>query len=209
MWPTTEMRWFYRMTNSMCIPGSLWRWFENLPGTLDDEPERVDHYLLLQEASDLGIKVREGRLEVKYRLARPTRLRLAPQAEGRIEQWAKWAFVAGSNESGPGLKLDFPWQPVRKKRWLRCYRPDHQQSRTLSPEREGQFGCDLELTQVRLEADCWWSLGLEAYGGSVESRHALLRHVAGQTLGSGRPPQLDLRASMGYPRWLELISASV
>jgi hypothetical protein len=201
MWPTTEVRWFYQLSGSPAVPEFVWQWFRNLPGDLDAQEERVDHYLRLPEPAALGIKLREGRLEVKCRLAQLGQVVLGSQAAGQIEVWGKWVLAEPEQVGASFHQPDLSWRAVIKQRWLRCYQPDHEPSFAIPPP-EAELGCDLELAQVHLGDSFWWSLALEAYGRSPVARQTFLLQVATRILGAGRPPGLDPVASMSYPRWL-------
>ncbi|NIV28827.1 MAG: hypothetical protein GWN58_04720, partial [Anaerolineae bacterium] len=64
MYPTLEARWFMRGS----IPHEVREWFARGEPAPIHEPPRMDHYLRLQRSNALGIKLREGRLEIKQRL---------------------------------------------------------------------------------------------------------------------------------------------
>jgi hypothetical protein len=64
-------------------------------------------------------------------------------------------------------------------------------------------GCSFELTEVSIEGDPWWTLGLEAFG-PLEDLHRDLQATA-MTLIDGRLSTrfgLDARASMSYQQQL-------
>ena len=58
---TAEIRWFLRGT----LPAEVSRWFEGVCGNATRYPPRVDLYLALPETDTVGVKLREGLLEVK------------------------------------------------------------------------------------------------------------------------------------------------
>ena len=60
---TTEVRWFRRGS----IPQSVRQWFSTLGRQPEFQPPRLDYYLRLLDGDALGIKIREGKVEVKQR----------------------------------------------------------------------------------------------------------------------------------------------
>ena len=57
-----EMRWF--LTGP--VSSEAWTWFDGLPGkNVKRAYPRQDIYLVIPDREDLGLKVREGRLEIK------------------------------------------------------------------------------------------------------------------------------------------------
>ncbi len=79
---TLELRWLFGGAS----PRDVRAWF----GAADAPEERVDHYLLLPAAHELGIKLRDGRFEVKGRVGPPEPVELGG-ASGVIEGFAKWS----------------------------------------------------------------------------------------------------------------------
>jgi hypothetical protein len=60
MFPTTEVRWFTQGV----IPSEVLRWFHEERKAFEEQPLRVDYYLRIVEGESLGVKLREGRLEI-------------------------------------------------------------------------------------------------------------------------------------------------
>ena len=108
-WSTLEVRWFF--------PGPLAEtgagvksWFRSRPRyDRPDEPApiawdpappawRQDRYLLIPDQDDMGIKWREGRLEIKAREAALDFTRFAPAIEGVCERWLKWSYAGEAVE---------------------------------------------------------------------------------------------------------------
>ena len=63
MFATAEVRWFYEGA----VSPEVLEWFEQGELTPEEQPYRVDYYLRLSDRDSLGIKLREGRIEVKQR----------------------------------------------------------------------------------------------------------------------------------------------
>lgn len=206
MFPTAEVRWFYRGA----VPRQILAWFRRGGQKPVAVSSRVDYYLRLADGDGdrLGIKLREGRIEIKQRHG-PTRVvRLHDRVAGQVEHWRKWSFPldqAGSELSGLLLPPS-SWIGVEKARRLRTYRVGGDDtivavSATEYPER----GCSWELTGLRVRGEAWWSLGFEAFGEQATLRQRLLL-VAEHVLCADEPPVLEVQASFSYPRWLLVLA---
>jgi hypothetical protein len=196
-----EVRWFYEGA----IPGEVVEWFRSGERLTENEPPRVDRYMRLGEADGLGIKVREGRLEIKQRTGKGGVIRFQGRASGQIEEWRKWSFVLDtSNEALGGLLVPgSAWVSVEKTRELRRYSliPGGQLETALA----GQFparGCNAELSRLVVEGQSWWSVCLEAFGGESLLQEALM--LAAARIFDRPLATFNLQASdsFGYPRWL-------
>lgn len=200
MFPTVEVRWF----KPGSIDGIAREWFENLPGRPDEQPARIDRYLQVVTGSSLGIKVREGRLEIKQLTAEMGVRRFHPRMTGKIERWRKWGFELAGEDS-----LDAPngpWRAVTKRRSLYRYRVTGADGLEELPLwQQVPWGCDLELTSVNIGEAAWWSVGLEAFGFEQALDEKLMLTVKA-ILSLSEPPFLEAADSYGYPRWLELIA---
>jgi hypothetical protein len=174
---TTEARWFVRGAT----PTDVAAWFDALGPAVEAE-SRTDRYLA--PASDaLGVKLREGRIEAK-RLDGPAGPLDAGRAGAPLETWTKWSFVLDA-DAAPGAG----WVAVEKTRRQR----EHE---------AGEGTCRLELSEVTVDGDAWWSVCLEAEGPSAETRRRALESAAARWLGRPDAPALPADAARGYPAWL-------
>jgi hypothetical protein len=158
---------------------------------------------------DMGIKWREGRLEIKGREVVLGQLVFAGSIEGRVERWIKWSY-AGSpierhffgmfqGDGAAGVAV------VAKRRPQRCLSID----RTSGPVEVGcdqprPRGIDIELVQIRMagpQSAAHWSLAFEAFPGDQQMAEPFERTVL-EILKDcpALPPGAD--RSMSYPRWL-------
>lgn len=204
MYPTVEVRWFYRGP----IPPPVESWFERGAPGVERQPVRVDHYLQLPKGDNLNIKLRQGRIEVKRRTAPPKVRQFHERAAGAVEAWQKWSFELAGPQSARSKSLSPPsaWIAVRKARRLRAYQVtggpiDAAQPALETPDR----GCELELTQVDVLGETWWTLAFEAFGPEAGLQEDLLL-VAEHVFGKDEPPQLRANASYGYAAWLGTIA---
>lgn len=180
---TAEARWFFRGA----VPAPVRAWFDALGEPVETEA-RTDHYLA-PSGDGLGVKVREGRLEAKRRDGAGGRLRVG-RAASDVASWSKWSFALAEGAEPVG-----PWVEVAKRRRQR--------------ERAAAGGaCALELAEVAVGGEAWWSVCLEATGPTEGARRAALVEAAGRWLGRDDAPALPAEAALGYPAWLLARGAS-
>jgi hypothetical protein len=196
-----EARWIFPGRLDIAVAG----WF----GRSDPEMEsREDAYLIDPDTDGLSVKVRAGRaLEVKLFRGSPGILDFPGRARGRIQHWQKWSFPfhpVSRDTSDPA-----GWRWVRKQRRISRFslasgqiRPAAAPARDLADEAR----CAVELTELRLQHQDWWSLGLEATGPA----HLLgtgLEATAALVFTRFLPGGVELRMddSMSYAEWLRVI----
>ena len=195
---TTEIRWFVPGK----IPKPVDEWFDNCPGEWIDQPERTDSYYRLSGGQSLGIKLRQGRLEMKERSSPSEVFRIQNEISGLIETWRKWSFeLAGDDEVASWeTSANKLWLAVKKTRKLHLYRLTS--NGTLSPQDSAQGSlCQVELTGVFAQGTQWWSLGFEASGAEAKQQE-YLKIVANKLLGHVEGIHLREIDSMSYPDWM-------
>ncbi len=192
---TLEVRWL--------LPGQLdaavARWFGRFPAETES---REDSYLVNPDLCGLSVKVRAGRsFEMKIYHGTAGMLDVPGRAHGRIQSWQKWSFPVGPL----GQDSDAPsgWTRIRKRRRLSRFRLASEGIAEGVPRRADEPGCTVELTEVRVRDETWWSLAFEAAGpadlllGALQGTAALIFAQAlpgGAELGPG-----DCRS---YAEWL-------
>jgi hypothetical protein len=218
-WSTLEVRWF--CPDPPAENGSaLEAWFRSRPtyesggkpAPLAWAPEppawRQDRYLVVPGHDDMGIKWREGRLEIKGREAALGHQVFAPGIEGRCERWLKWSYAGeaiarrfGSLFHDCAANAIVTVEKRRLQRHLRLDPSGVVLEVGLGEERER--GIDVELAHVRLagtSSDLYWTLGFEAFPSDCLSERfaqvvrCFLEGCPALPLGADR--------SMSYPRWL-------
>jgi hypothetical protein len=197
MFATFEVRWF----GAGATPDAVAEWFAAAPEAAAPPP-RVDHYLRLPDDDSLGIKLREGRVEVKQRQGEKETAAFHARVTGAVAHWRKWSFPLVEGVSGLAEIAETPraWLAVQKARRLRSYALDAAGEITaVSPQDPPPQGCDWELTAVRLNGRPWWTVGFEAYGPDPA---AILHRVVAHLLAAYPPPPLTLDQSWSYPAWL-------
>lgn len=222
MYYSGETRWFFRGG----IPEKIASWF----GAQDAgrfEPERTDHYLEIPSCRTLGVKIRNGRLELKALVGSAGERNFADAVTGFRETWVKWSSSSGSELGLRELVAnpDDRWILVRKKRCLRRFSLENSDVKEM-PAIAAQVvpGCHVELTAVDVissgegflplelveweRAEPWWSLSLESFG-EPESTLGNLDRAAEYFFQDPPPMPLPAACSLSYPAWLaELQSAA-
>jgi hypothetical protein len=190
-----EVRWIF--------PGQLTaavaRWFGRFPAAMES---REDTYLLDPPLSGLSVKVRGGgALEVKVFHGSPGMLEVAGRARGQMESWQKWSFPfrpLGQHSADPA-----DWRPVCKRRRISRFSFAGGHMVALAAGLGDERKCEVELTEVRTDAQDWWTLGFEATGPADLLRselEATATLVFAQALPSGAQPGPD--ESSSYAQWL-------
>ncbi len=212
---SAEVRWFI----SGALPGEVLSWFKS-GQAIDSEGVQVHQYLLFPDCQSVGVKLREGRLEIKAILAISQPLSLEPGIQGRTEEWVKWSFESeGLQSVVPALHQAGCWLKVYKERFLRIFSAD---GSTLveviaRPGRESgsplRMGCTIELTRIEIEINprFWFSLGFEAFGPSALAPKVLLEATRLFFRGHGGMPGISLgeRDSLSYPAWLAKVGKTL
>jgi len=208
MYLTLEVRWFYPGP----LPGRLVDWLDRSGGLPAAQPPRVDHYLCLPGQPTLGIKLREGHVEVKTRVGDAREVEMGPGVAGMMASWRKWSFPLGLAAASGAAPLDrllvpaLAWISVEKERRLQRFSLVGDQEVIAVPlGAPATLGCDFELSRVRAGGEAWWSACFEAFGPEPEMEMEMeraLRITAAKVLGSGWPLPLDVEHSLGYPAWL-------
>ena len=189
---TLELRWFGRGP----IPAATQAWFDALPGLPEAEDERVDCYLGTETADGLGVKLRDGALEIKQRLSRSGTTIVAAHCAGRPEGWRKWRFLLARQSERAATEGG--WLSVPKRRQLRRYRLVDGDPLPADGDAEADAVCRLELSRIELDGEEWWTLGLESPAGA----QGLMLGVAHGLLNRDGAPVLPAQACRSYPAWL-------
>ncbi|MFB2897711.1 hypothetical protein ACE1CI_32740 [Aerosakkonemataceae cyanobacterium BLCC-F50] len=204
MLTTSEIRWFARGT----IPPAIENWFTADVLRENDRPleQRDDLYLLIPGCEFLGVKLRQNRLETKLRVTELGILQFRNNVIGAAEKWLKTTCEDPKLESliTPEVVAKGQWVKVEKARsQIRYLVADDYSLTPASTEETSQEGCNVELTQLRVNDNPWWSLGFEA-SGTDDKLISNLETVAKKLFQTFPEPQLKLVNSYAYPKWLSL-----
>ena len=188
-----EVRWI--------LPGppqaALAAWFARFEAEVET---REDGYLLDPRLPGMAVKLRNGgAFEVKVYRGSPGILEVAGCARGRLESWDKWSLpcevLSQDGAALPGRR------PVRK--LIRKFTLASGQSVARVPGLGEEAACEVELTEVDVSGQAWWTLAFEATGparllcAELETTAAL---VFAQALPDG--VELGTDDSRSYVQWL-------
>lgn len=204
MLTTSEIRWFYQGT----VPPAIESWFnaDVLSEDCETFEDREDWYLLIPGCEFLGVKLRQERLETKLRITESGILQFRNNVIGSAEQWMKSTCEDAKLESliTPEVVAKGQWLKVEKVRsQMRYLVADNHNLTPASTEQKSQEGCNVELTQLIVNQNLWWSLGFEASGtdGNLTSN---LETVAKKLFQTFPQQELSLVDSYAYPKWLSV-----
>jgi hypothetical protein len=205
-----ELRWFFPGD----LPQDIKFWFENLDDAsyLVQEKRREDYQLPIPSCDYISIKLREERLEIKWRSQREHFSALSGRIKGTEEKWTKWAWISDpkNNSSYESFKIGEPFGPtikIEKARNTRrfeilnrnTYNDTLLHSRPIKQIKEGITGYSIEITNIKSLDKSWWSLALETFG--TEERK-IIHAAVEQLLNTYSGPALREESSYGYSHWL-------
>lgn len=217
---TREVRWFF--DGSVAATGAATAaWFAgagmggagsaNVPVPPQDWPHqdwRTDHYLRLPNATDVSMKLRQRRLEIKGCHSFVGVQRFGDGIEGKVGCWTKWAVDPPQRrdgaDGGDGLG-GLATLRVAKQRVLRKVHFTQDGLVEVPAAQQVDRGLHMELTRLCVNEapeETHWSLGFEAFPDDPSSCALFAEAVAWLLDGCPAKP-LGAENSMAYPRWLQ------
>jgi hypothetical protein len=173
-----EVRWFFE--GKAAQHASLKRWFETIApiqqspgvgppvwqGRLDDQP---DVYLLVPGSDDMGIKWREGELQIKGRVSCLGTQVFCGRHQGEVERWIKWSYAnppaSYQRLFVAGQETELVTASVWKTRALRKVRLNTLTGKAQEVDAKTLVdrGLGLELTDLEVAGKAYCSLAFEAF----------------------------------------------
>jgi len=146
-----EVRWIF--------PGRLESAVSGRFGRFPIETEsREDSYLLDPQLPGLSVKIRGGMaLEVKMYHGNQGILEVVDRAHGRMEFWQKWSFPVSPPDRYSGCRAG--WRPVGKRRRISRFSLAGGQIVARASVLDHEPQCNVELTEVSIVGQDWWTLG--------------------------------------------------
>ena len=189
---SSEIRWFATERNG------LWDLYCSLPeigpGTV--EAVRVDHYLL-NSGRNTGVKIREGRHEIKVRSAESQQWN-----NGVIEHWIKWSTpeetdILRAVES----RMLSDWIEVEKRRYRKVFQVGDMDFR-LSPDEILDEGCSIEFSEIMIGKGRkrYFTIGFEAFSKTGKTTDNLIWTL--EQLNISTHHFLNDYESISYPQLL-------
>lgn len=175
------------------------------------EELRTDEYLIIPQCTTVGVKQRQGKLEVKAQIGISEKY-LNGLISGDINFWSKWSHQpseANKDLLKKDLQLSGEWLKINKVRYLLKLSQSKNKIIEVLPDEWPEKGCQVELTQVWAEGypQKWTSLGLEAFGDTFQNMDTILTDSIHYFFSKREkfPMSLTSKYSMSYPDWLLLI----
>ncbi len=127
---------------------------------------------------------------------------------GKAEKWGKWLCEDAKGESfQPAMVLGNPsWVSVQKVRYSQLFQvfADFSIQAVATNERIDN-GCSVEITNLVVQENAWWSLAFEAFGEDSRIEENL-QATASWVFDTYQNSQLAIADSYAYPHWLGLIA---
>lgn len=201
-----EIRWFFEGV----IPPEVAAWFQAAApvGTSPPPERRTDTYLVTRDEG-FGVKLREGKLEIKWRRGYGHFSGGGGRVTGKVEDWVKWGWADHEAKSDKEILQaleggESPWVPVKKERGQRMCELTGDGLTFPGKGRRLVSGCALELTMLDIRERSWWTLGLDIFANEGGGDKVLEKCIDG--LFGGYPgPALRVENSYGYPEWLSMV----
>lgn len=184
---TYEARWFI----NGAIPADFETWFkQNCLADSSKQPEqRTDIYLYASGNDFVGIKLRQGRLEIKWRISELGAMQFGNSVVGKVEKWSKWMC---SDSTGEAF---LPSQVENSSTWLKVNKIRYSQQFDNNIDNI-KNRCNVELTLLQVNNNIWWSVALEA--NELDNLCATANYLFNDYKGF----VLQLNDSFAYPNWL-------
>ena len=205
-----EVRWF--LEGGVDRHPALRRWVEE--GTA--EPKWIgrlggkpDVYLIVPGAADMGIKWREGQLQIKGLESALGTQRFTGSFEGKVERWIKWGYEGKSVEDAfaPWFKPSSTAPQIVEVHKTRCLRkvrlsPFTPMAIEVDSNTLIDRGGALEVTDLRVGARAFTSVAFEAFPND-SGMHRDFTVFVNAFLGKLNGIELTESNSMSYPAWLQ------
>ena len=201
MLESVEIRWFFQGG----MPDNLYSIFDD--SDIQSKWDiRSDYYLLIEDSGNIGIKLRNSRLELKW-LKRSNNFTL-PQLniDGKIEYWVRWEWdnTKSFNDILQFIHLnkDNPWIKIDKSRFQKKFKIQGDSLVDVSSEHV-HFDYAIEITQLKIYEQSWWSIGFDSFlkdGHEYFFTQLIKRYVDREIR-----PLLKPDLSYGYPKWISKI----
>jgi hypothetical protein len=190
-----EVRWIFPGQLATSVVG----WFARFPTRTES---REDAYLLDPQLRGLSVKVRGGAaLEVKAYRGSPGILDVTGRARGHLLSWQKWSFPFSrlSHDSFDPAG----WRLVLKGRRISQFSLTSGPIAARGAGLIQELGCEVELTEVHIRGQRWWTLGFEATG-PADLLRSELEATAAAVFAHAMPGRMEPGPdeSRSYAEWL-------
>lgn len=188
---TKEMRWFFKRDREQ-----IRNWFGSLAFVSTET--RTDFYLKLDN-EDIGVKLRDGNIEIKQRIGPRGSDYINSNIWGYCDSFDKWSFDCEqdtpliSSIIGQEHK---EWIAVEKRRQAAIL-VEVDGKIIARPLEEGvAIGCQIEFSEILIENEKWYTFAFEWFGETYLALDAdSIVSIVGNT-------KLNIRLSRSYPNFL-------
>jgi hypothetical protein len=211
-----EVRWFFEGKADQ--HEALKQWFETTApiqkragvgrpiwqGRIDDQP---DVYLLVPGSDDMGIKYREGTLQIKGRVSSPGAQVFCGRHKGKVERWIKWSYANPPASYQQlflaGKETGLTTACVRKTRALRMVHLDTLTGKAQEVDVKTfvDHGLEFELTDLEVAGKAYCTLAFEAFPNDAAMDQAFTGIIEA-FLDALTPLLLTTDHSQSYPAFL-------
>lgn len=191
---THEVRWLRRGA----VPQDLTEWFSRLPHVTEI---RADRYLVKPQITGLSLKVRgDESIDLKQRQGSLGVVRVGRRLTGPADAWLKTSIPLLEEPGWLTASADDAWIRAVKRR-LRAFPLDTQSASGTDPL------CAVELTEVEVLGELWWTVGFEVSGPGALDR---LHRAAAVVFGDPAAPvySLGFDEASPYGEWIQRLSAT-
>ena len=198
MLESLEIRWFFQGR----IPDNFYLIFNDS----DDQTKwetRSDYYLLNEYGDNIGIKLRNSRLELKW-LKRSNNFAL-PQLniDGKIEYWVRWAWndTKSFNDVLQFIRFneDSPWIKIDKSRFQKKFKIQDDSLAEVQSE-SVYYDFAIEITKLKTFEQYWWSIAFDSF--LKERYEYFFSQLIKRYLNKEVQSLLKLDSSYSYPTWI-------
>ncbi|MBL3657847.1 hypothetical protein [Fulvivirga sediminis] len=185
-----EVRWIFQGK----LPDNMLQWVETFAP--EEQSIRTDYYFNKTENGTLGIKLREGSIQMKPLLKEVGHFTFNDH-KAKIESYSKWSYLVQDNQEWSYM-IEEPetWLPVTKSRLMNKYTLAGGYPDRVEMKDRVEQGCEMELSNISILNKDFWTLAFEAYGKEAEvNLQKTLRYVF-ET--SELPQVLPFQNSFGY-----------
>ena len=198
MLESVEIRWFFQGQ----MPDKL----HSILGDSDIQSKwesRSDYYLLIEKCDNVGIKLRNSRLELKW-LKKSKNFNL-PQfnIDGKIEHWIRWEWNDTKSLNNIlqfiHLNKDNPWIKIDKNRLQQKFNI-HDNSLVEVSSESIHFDIAIEITRLNAFDQPWWSIAFDSF--LKENHEYFFTQLLKRYVNKDLRTLLKIESSYGYPKWI-------
>lgn len=191
---SAELRWFF----TGLTPVSVVDWFFNGHSPPHETQYIADEYILMH-GENTGVKVRRSKLEIKSLTDTPYKTFIGGHITGLLQTWQKLILDLPGSDQSYGTKTI----KVNKTRFVRTISFDGE-PHEAPPGLRFTNQCNIELTQLFLLSEKWWTIGLESTGNSpAKILESNLLKAAEMFFHDEPPCELTTQNSFSYPTLLQ------